>query len=93
MEYEDFLSLEESERETYFNSISKAPEELKDREIEIESYKKELEELKSNNSKLESDLKSTKELNFTLARKVDSKPAMTFEDALRGAFTNHKGGN
>lgn len=93
MEYKDFLNMEETERETYFNSISGAPEELKDREIEIESYKKELEELKTTNAKLVKDLTSTKELNFTLARKVDSKPAMTLEDALRGAFTNHKGGN
>lgn len=93
MEYKDFLNLDETERETYFNSISGAPEELKDKEIEINSYKKELEELKADKAKLESDLKSTKELNFTLARKVDSKPALTFEDALRGAFTNHKGGN
>lgn len=86
MTYDDFNKLTDEEKEAAFNSISEEAAKVADKDAEISSYNKELEELKNTNSKLNEDLKSAKELNFTLARKVDNKPTLKFEDALHQAF-------
>lgn len=67
---------------------------VSDLEAERDSLREELEQTRARNQELQTENNETKKLNFTLARQLDTKPKMSFDETLvamfgRGATNEH----
>ena len=90
MKYEDFKALTEEEQQALFTALDEKGILYDDMEAERNSYKSENEQLKAEMAEVRTEIKKTKELNFTLARKIDTKPEQSAEDILHEMFIGGK---
>ena len=72
MTYTEFMALEESERQTVFNSEFVSAADYDSLTAERDSYRNENESLKNTVASQREELRRTKEMNFTLSRKLDT---------------------
>lgn len=82
MNLEAFKKLTEAEQSALLTTIEDNAKTISDLTAERDSLRTENTSLKEEQEKTEQELKQTKELNFTLARKVDSKPNKDIETIL-----------
>ena len=90
MKLEEFNALSDEEKTTYLTGIETAEKSLTDLEAERDSFKQENAELKTQLEANEKELKATKEMNFTLARKIDTKPPADPETILHNIIKEFK---
>ena len=87
MDLESFNKLDDTEKAAFFETLKTSESDIKNKDAEIASLKKELESVQNSLSISEKELSDTKELNYTLARKVDTKKDQkSFEETLHAAF-------
>lgn len=92
MNLDHFKNLTEDEQAKYLEGCEALETTIKDNEAQIASLTKENETFKAGTEKLENELKETKELNFTLARRIDTRSDRpTFEDTLHEIFYPKRG--
>lgn len=82
MKLEEFNNLSDEEKSGYLESVAGLEKSNSDLTAERDSFKKENDSLRSQLETNTNELKATKELNFTLARKIDTKPAVDPETKL-----------
>jgi hypothetical protein len=82
MKLEEFKALSEQEQENYLSSIDTSSKTIDDLTAERDSFKTENDSLRTQLEENKKELKATKELNFTMARKIDAKPAEDLETVL-----------
>ena len=90
MKLDEFNTLSEEEKTAYLTSIETAQKSIDDLTAERDSFKTENETIKSQLEANNKELKATKELNFTLARKIDTKPAADPETILHNIIKEFK---
>lgn len=82
MKLEDFNALSDEEKAALLTSYEQTETSLTDLTAERDSLRTENESLRAEKAKTSEELKKTKELNFTLARKVDTRKATDPEEVL-----------
>lgn len=90
MKLEDFNTLSDEEKSNYLSSFETANKTIEDLTAERDSFKTENDSLRSQIETSNKELKATKELNFTLARKIDAKPAADPETVLHNIIKEFK---
>ena len=90
MKLEDFNTLSDEEKTNYLSSIETSNKTIEDLTAERDSFKTENDSLRSQIETSNKELKATKELNFTLARKIDAKPAADPETVLHNIIKEFK---
>ncbi len=82
MKLDEFNTLTDEEKGAYLTSIENTQKSIDDLTAERDSFRTENEQIRAQLEANNKELKATKEMNFTLARKIDTKPAQTPEDIL-----------
>lgn len=90
MKLDEFNTLSEEEKTAYLTSIETAQKSIDDLTAERDSLKTENDTIKSQLEANNKELKATKEMNFTLARKIDTKPAADPETILHNIIKEFK---
>ena len=90
MKLDEFKALTEEEQATYLSSIETTQKSIDDLTAERDSFKAENDNIKSQLEANEIELKATKEMNFTLARKINTKPAEDPETILHNIIKEFK---
>lgn len=82
MKLDEFNTLSDEEKSAYLAGVETAQQSINDLTAERDSFKTENNQIKAQLEANNKELKATKEMNFTLARKIDTKPAESPEDIL-----------
>lgn len=90
MKLDEFNLLSDEEKGAYLTSIETAQKSIDDLTTERDSFKAENETIKSQLEANNKELKATKEMNFTLARKIETKPATDPETILHNIIKEFK---
>lgn len=86
MTFEEYTSLDDTEKKAVFDSLTEANAKLTDTEAERDSFRSENDKLIADAKDLKEELRKTKELNFTLARNNGRDEAPSAEDILHNMF-------